>query len=299
MDRKESYLQLLKEKFGSELTSALLDSQKFRLIRGDEDVAYDRVPSSCPKEVILKLIPDKFKSTIEKYEHWSFDFPSWVGDLNFKQEHAREIMVVGMEPHIRKRIYQATYGLRETDDNVYGELDEGGNKRLWRNINALFGDREDYKHRDFLSRFYITDMCHIALRTNAKKTQQIYTWQNIRADIAQSFLVTEIELINPKFIISQGGAVAHFIHHQVLQKKWKHIGSITPDHFNPLNLPVKNTPAFDKYELNGSKTIHVRLPHIASGQTNNFWIPAEKHFEERQRRIDFIKRELMAFYNQP
>ena len=202
-----------------------------------------------------------------------------------------------MEPHIRDRYYQATYGLRETDDGIYGEIDEGGNKKLWNNLNALFGVTDDYKNYEFLSRFYVTDMSHFAVKGFAKLMRDVKEWQKIRSDVAEKFLTREIKLIKPKYIISQGNDVADFIDNRILEKNGKLVKIKTPRDFEQGLLPKRCTgsPMFKKFDIENRSLIHIRLPHLASGNGNYFWIPASHNAELRKKRLEGVRSELLKF----
>jgi len=49
-----------------------------------------------------------------------------------------------------KRDFQVTYGLRETDNGTFGELDEyQPNTMLWNNLYGLFGKKSGYQSKEF------------------------------------------------------------------------------------------------------------------------------------------------------
>lgn len=288
--RKGKYVDLLKEKFGDEVLKSMLDFENMKLNFGSAEERYSKINT---KEIIKEFYPE-----VSFDVDWAFDFPSWIGSLDFSKPNVKDIMVIGMEPHVRneKISFQATYGLRETAPNEFKELSNGNkplsngnNPRLWNNLNALFGSSEDYENRDFLSKFYVTDLSHFAVSGKAKEVNKIKGWPKTRNEIAKKFLKREIEVINPKYIVSQGNAVADFIDRML--DSWELEKNIQPQDFECGLLPerCKNTPAFKRYSLNGNKTIHLRLPHIASGNGNYFWIPAKKNAEIRKARLQGIR----------
>ncbi len=292
---REKYIEFLQKKFGDEVLNAILDTNenKLSLKKGDSTQIYSQDLKDTIIEKIKSYSPEEYTKDIEA-EMWAFDFPSWIGNLDFTNLNVKEIMVIGMEPHIRSRYYQATYGLRETHPNFYGELDEGGNEMLWKNLNDLFGNNEEYKNIDFLSRFYVTDLSHFAVKGKAKEIHRIKGWHKIRNNIAQKFLSEEIMLIKPKYIVSQGNVVADFIDKNIFKNHWELIAYKKTSEFKT-KLPdkCKTSPSFKKYIQNGSTVIHLRLPHIASGNSNYFWTPAQA--EPRKIRISGIKKELNEF----
>lgn len=294
---EKEYLQLLEEMYGKHITETLLKPDKLELQKGSANTLYT--------QGYLGLNVEKVRDLIEKYtpknshivsgREWAFDFSGWIGELDFSNDSVKEIMVVGMEPHIGKRDFQAAYGLRETGNNEFGELDEySPNTFLWKNLNGFFGQSEDYKSKEFLNRFYITDMCHFAEQGKANLVQKIKGWSKVREAIAAIFLKREIELIKPKYIISQGNDVANFIEYKFLNKVGQIIAKkSTSDFRTELPPQCANSPKFKKYEVNGRTIVHLRLPHLASGNGNYFWIPAQK--EKRKIRIAGLKKELLEF----
>ncbi|PCE62895.1 hypothetical protein [Sediminicola luteus] len=104
----------------------------------------------------------------------------------------------------------------------------------------------------------------------------------------------EIDFIKPKYIISQGNAVGNFIDRNVLIEPWKNIQEKKRSEFHTaLPKGCKTTPRFIKYQSNMTKIIHVRLPHVASGNSKYFWTPAQK--EVRKVRLEGIRNELESF----
>ena len=281
--RKEKYVDLLKEKFGDDVLRSMLDFENMKLNFGSAEERYSKINT---KEIIKEFYPE-----VSLENDWSFDFPSWIGSLDFSKQNVKDIMVIGMEPHIRKEkiSFQATYGLRETAPNEFKELSNGNNPRLWNNLNALFGSSDCYENRDFLSKFYVTDLSHFAVSGKAKEVNKIKDWPKTRNEISKKFLKREIEIINPKYIVSQGNAVADFIDRML--DSWELEKNIKPQdiEFGLLPERCKNTPVFKRFSLNGNKIIHLRLPHIASGNGNYFWIPAKKNAEIRKARLQVIR----------
>ena len=290
---KEKYVDFLKSKFGYEIVNEMINStSKIELKMGRRDDIYFKDMSYSNKEIVKELVPE-YKDIIEK-EDWAFDFPGWIGDLDFSEENVKEIMVVGMEPHIRETYYQTTYGLRETKPNSFEEINDGNNKKLWSNLNDLFGYSKNHENKEFLSRLYVTDMSHFAVKGKAKEIHKINNWNIIRNNIARKYLLDEIKLIKPKYIISQGNIVADFIDEILHQEIGEAIATKHTSEFKT-ELPKQcvNSPMIKKYKFNNNQLIHVKLPHIASGNSNYFWTPAQK--ENRHKRLTGIRNELFEF----
>lgn len=298
------YLALLENKFGKEIIAAMTEgSQTIRLRKGPADSLYVKGFEDNNKQKVAQLIPP-FADIIEK-EMWAFDFPGWIGALDFTAESVKEIMVIGMEPHIGlakdkdtgNRNFQATYGLRETSDNVFGELEEyKPNIKLWKNLHGIFGDADQaYRSREFLDRFYITDMAHFAVQGKAKALTRVKQWKSIRQEIAEAFLLEEINLIRPRYIVSQSSPVASFVE-GLLDRAGKRIAKkATADFRTAFPAKYTHSPTFKKYIYQGKVLVHLRLPHLASGMTNDFWIPALKHQEKRATRLEGLRKELLEF----
>ncbi len=279
---EKEFRDFLNEKFGEHITNKLLDKNQLSLNKGATNNIYNGALEENKKKVI-ELVGSKYHEKI--YENdWAFDFPGWIGELDFSKVNVKEILVIGMEPHIGagNRTAQVTYGLRETADNEFCELGEHlGNRRLWNNLNAVFNkdDRKYYSEdtykkpldldfKNFLEKIYITDMSHFAIKGTVKKTIAFKDWKNIRTENAINYISETITLIRPKFIVSQGSKVADFINE---------------------NFGFAKDDDFTFFRKNQDGIYHIILPHLASGNTNNFWFP--KNPEKREPNINEIKKE--------
>jgi hypothetical protein len=277
---EKEFKEFLNKKFGEHITNKLLDKNKLSLNKGESVYLYNGDLEENKKKVI-ELVESKYHEKINENE-WAFDFPGWIGELDFTKVNVKEILVIGMEPHIGEggRTAQVTYGLRETADNEFSELGEHlGNRRLWNNLNAIFNNDDnkyyyedtykkplDLDFKDFLEKIYITDMSHFAIKGTVKKTIAFKDWKNIRTENAINYISETITLIRPKFIVSQGRKVADFINE---------------------NFGFAKEKDFEYFRKNKDGIYHVILPHLASGNTNNFWFP--KNPEKREPNIDKIK----------
>jgi hypothetical protein len=133
-------------------------------------------------------------------------------------------MVIGLEPHIERYDFQVTYGLSDKTPESEKRFSISEDKKrilckddsdtIWTNVFKLIASDEikrkvfeenDIKSLDqFLENFYITDLCHFAPQGNAKLIKNIKNWSKIREVTAKKFLKEEINIINPKIIITQG-----------------------------------------------------------------------------------------------
>jgi hypothetical protein len=300
--RKEEFKTFLDHNFGKYITDILLNKTTLSLNQGCSDDLYQG-DLDKNKEQVLKLVEKSNHDEIKKFD-WAFDFPGWIGTLDFSKENVKDILVIGMEPHIGEgcRTAQVTYGLRETFENEFCELGEyRSNRILWNNLKSLFSNdskyysESDFKEnkidREFLQRIYITDLSHFAVKGNAKEIQNVLNWKEIREENAKRYISETINLIKPKFIVSQGNEVANFIDNYF--KDYCKGDEMKPDEFNIEKSPrYVNFPHFKSYEYKSNLFIHLKLPHLASGLTNGFWLPNTKNVTEEKNKIRTEKREL-------
>ena len=287
---KEAFINYLKNKFGDEVTDYLLDQNKLELKEGEFVNDRGETNKEKVKEHFSAHFGDEFarQSSGENpsFNGWAFDFPGWIGELTFKNnEPAKEIMVIGLEPHIENSDYQVTYGLRKKNSIEFeGKLDT--------NLKALF------PHNDFYKQFYITDMCFFAPKGNANLIKKVKPkWSEVRQEAAKKFLSDEIEFIAPKIIISSGLDVAHFVENEILKIKLeakviKWLPQTKPPDWEfCLEIGnLKNLPFITVYEWKYGKVVHLGVPHLASGRTQLFWTKENK--EKLKVRIETILAEL-------
>jgi hypothetical protein len=299
---KEKFREFLNNNFGEHITDALLESENLKLRKGNAKELYE-CSLDQNKEQVLKLVNENQSEAIIK-NRWAFDFPGWIGTLDIKKENVKDILVIGMEPHIGEidnegvnRTAQVTYGLRETGNLEYKELAEYfPNKMLWNNLNSIFGKNDQYDDRDFLERIYITDMCHFAVKGKVTETYEIKNWSKIREQNAEKYILETINFIKPKYIVSQSNPVADFVDRYLLQQGTL-INEWNPQMFSDeLKGSYRNFPNFKNIEFNKKKIIHIRLPHLASGNTNRFWLP--KQPEKRNPKMKEIREKLKEFEKQ-
>jgi uracil-DNA glycosylase len=298
MKNEQKFREFLNQSFGEHITNQLLDKNALALNKGEARVLYNG-DMDINKNQVLNLVNKSFHDVINN-NNWAFDFPGWIGSLDFTKDNVKDILVVGMEPHIGEgfRTVQVTYGLRETTENEFTELDEHlGNRRLWNNLNSVLNNNDDYYHKekysinqidkDFFKQIYITDLSHFAIKGKAKEMLDLKIWPKIREENANKYISKTIELIRPKYVISQGKVVSKFV-----TKVLKNEGNRN-ENWNSSHYIDSKFPYLEYFNINENKIIHIVLPHLASGNTNNFWLPKNK--EIRDPKMDKIRNELKEF----
>jgi hypothetical protein len=277
------FKEFLYKKYGAEITEKLYQDGKLyaeNITKASED--------NNGQELVkkhLNLLNDNLKlnlQIIENDKNWAFDFSGWIGILNFNENHVREYMVVGLEPHIEEYNYQITYGLSdktpkneqrfsiEPTKSEYVNC-KGDSSIIWTNLFKLFAsekitqevkeENNEIALTNFLNQFYILDLCHFAPKDKANAINGVNKWSEIRKKVANEFLKTEIDLINPKIIIAQGSGVFKEIK-SILNVKESIIGSVP---FGKKNWNIKVA------YYNDTKIISI--PHIGSLMTHKtFWL---------------------------
>lgn len=311
--KEKEFRKFLDKSFGVHISDKLFDRDTLSLKKGYTETLYKGSIQKNNKYVVDELLGINKIITKEDIDsssiNWAFDFPGWIGTLDFSNDNVRDILVIGMEPHIGdidkegvNRTAQVTYGLRETFENEFCELGEyRSNRILWNNLKSLFSNdskyytESDFKEnkidREFLERIYITDLSHFAVKGNAKEIQNVLNWKEIREENAKRYISETINLIKPKFIVSQGNEVANFIDNYF--KDYCKDDEMIPNEFNIEKSPrYVNFPHFKSYEYKTNLFIHLKLPHLASGLTNGFWLPNTKNATEEKNKIRTAKRDL-------
>jgi hypothetical protein len=210
--------EFLIEKYGTFVTNSFLTIQN--------EVIYDNLNKDGVKEQeevikVLKalknsegenLVPDTFLS---KNVQWGFDFSSWIGGFDKK-----EFFFIGSEPHIENN-YQLVYdfgnykgrSLTESAKQHYEKEND-----IWYYLtNTFINELNEKNITEFLSKCYITDLCHIVpkhcgqVKDICKKLDiKPGEWKRFRNSVAQRFLLKEIEAVNPKYVILHGNSAREF-----------------------------------------------------------------------------------------
>ena len=201
------------------------------------------------------LIPEKF---FETNVEWGVDFSSWIGEF----DKGKDLMIIGSEPHISVN-YQLVYNFGNYKDENHVETALSHYNRrgdIWHHLTNIFISSDtDTAKSDFLSKCYITDLCHIVPKrcgqiTSIRKALSISKkeWVRFRTSVAKDFLIEEIKIVNPKYIILQGANARDFV---------KDIGG----KYNE-KIPLKDKHYIRKGQLNGYEII--AIPHLTG---NEIW----------------------------
>lgn len=301
----EEFRKYLKNKFGK-VADYLLEEESLELKTGSDEELYNLKGNheENNREQVKRHTEDQFsefssqtKWDGDSFPGWAFDFPGWIGNLDIKKDiPARDIMVIGLEPHIQWRFYQVTYGFRKPHPDYFKDKEQlTDNKNLHTNLKALFGSKNE-SAEDFYKQFYVTDMCFFAPKGNANLIGQVKPkWGDVRAQVAQKLLKEEIEFIAPKIIISSGLVIADFVDNKILKKIAHPIEWISPKDFWNEPGATKNLPFISLFGQGETEEgepkprfIHIGVPHLASGLTQHFWTDDNRK-ELRDRLSEFME----------
>jgi len=214
-----------KNKYGEKITKTLLENNN--LIA--ENISHRNENSqNLVKEQISKLNNQLDLNIDIKNTNWAFDFPGWLSQLSTQKEGAKKIMIIGLEPHVERYDYQITYGLSNKTPsnsqrfkidlkNNFEIVCQDDSSLIWTNLFKILANDSQLKAVlengnekvmfDFLNQFYITDLCHFAPQDKAKAINDVGNWKKIRLKVAKQFMHKEIDLVQPKIILTQGNQV--------------------------------------------------------------------------------------------
>ena len=223
----------------------------------------------------VRLVPDSFLRDDVK---WGMDFSAWIGKFNSN----KEFFIIGAEPHLRNQ-YQLIYGFgnQKGKDVRQTALSYFGNKSdIWYYLTKNFvKEVNDDNAVKFLQKCYISDLCHL-VPTDCSQVEVICErlaisqrdWQKFRTTIAKNFLVDEIKLVNPKFVVLHGTKAREFFEKEL----------------NVVFSRKKQITNWDGYvfkgEMNGQKII--AIPHLSRQVLNEVW--RCKKYPERQESVKEI-----------
>ena len=207
-----------------------------------------------------RLIPDVYLRDDVK---WGMDFSSWIG----KFDRGKDFFIIGAEPHLKNQ-YQLIYGFgNERGKNVkQTALSYFANKSdIWHYLTKNFAQElNDDSIIAFLQKCYISDLCHL-VPTNCSQVKVICDrlaiskndWHKFRTTIAKNFLVDEIEIVNPKFIVLHGTQAREFFERELNASF-------------PTKKKIENWDGHVyKGEMNGHKVI--AIPHLSGQVRNELW----------------------------
>lgn len=253
----------LTRKFGKKIVETLYDTDQTTI-----DKSWLHLTKEESQEIVSGFNDEQeiIRESIIKEHEWAFDFPGYTGSFS-----TRKYMVIGLEPHINLHNFQKTYDIDimassyEADSKKISATTAyqlpGNSRKLWRRLIELTGNEPVNSKEEwlqFVSQFYITDLCHFAPKGQANLISGIKDWSDIRAKIARKFLPEEIALVKPEIIITHGGDVAVTV------------GQILGTFDCAGKLPQSRRSADGNIR-------HISVGHLASGSSNGWW---EKHKEK-------------------
>lgn len=225
------------------------------------------------------IVPNElFDSNIE----WGFDFSGWIGELTAN----KSIMIIGAEPSISANfqiVYEFGNNRNESLEEIALKQYNSGNK-IWNYLVKIFADGiSTTEILDFLDKVYICDLCHfvpkkcgsvekICETLNIQKRE----WSKIRKEVANTYLIPEIEAVNPNFILLHGNPSRNFFKRELKVK------------FS--ETPIGNSiyKVLDGY-LGKYKVISI--PHLGGQNIYKIWKykEYEKVGEVRENRLQIVK----------
>jgi len=257
--------EFLEDKYGQLITNQFLTKNN-EVIRDN----FNKNGHEEQKEVIrtlksLKNIDGKdlvpqhfFNNGVE----WGFDFSSWIGNIKNKK-----LLIVGAEPHIGNN-YQLVYDFGNIKGKTIHETAlEHFNREadIWNYLTKIFVDDLTTENiTNFLRKCYITDLCHIVPKHSGQvkdicKNLSIKTsdWNQFRRDVAKRFILKEIEIVNPEFVILHGNPSRQFFQNEFDVKDF-HVYKVNNSHYT-----------IQTWQFNGHKVISI--PHLKGDVRNKLW----------------------------
>lgn len=244
---------LLEEKYGTEIISDLISNGRINLenqaLKGTKTEIVNR---QMKKMIDLGLLTE---SDFKEGKPWAFDVSSTYADLS--KTNRIPIMIIGEDPHVQDNDYQSVYGFAQEGIKFKKEHIKDKFKIF---LTRLFYSQKEIDQMsnnqmlDFLSKFYVSDLCHFTPQGNDNRKEDLKNWTTIKENTAKHFLLREIEIINPNFIITHGGFSRKYIS-KILETEMLESGTIGY-----------------KYYLGNYKDIKlIGISHLGSGHTTGHW----------------------------
>jgi hypothetical protein len=308
---KQKTLNFFYQKFGKEITERLLDKDLV-LDRGkisihkEKDLSGTHPTVSVQMEKLIELgclSKEDFEN--QNIKGWAFDFPGWIGALNVDKPSFKDIMIIGLEPHVDNNDFQIVYELADrtrkpTFTVRNNEIFCDGSSKphvMWSNAVKILSSDNQYTEiftnnnqevlYEVLNKIYITDLCHFAPMGNANKIKNL-KWKGsngIRTKTAEKFLLDEIRLINPKLIIAHGNDVINTLRSFLNTEESHWISGYNELNHNRKVSGLKYLPWTAK--LTFCNCNFLAVPHLASGipQAANFY---RNHIDELKKYLKDI-----------
>lgn len=320
--RLNKYCKLLEAIYGKKIVKAFTTRNDNNNTLRMNDVAnnqkekkeYDR-----EDEEGCKKCKDDFRN--KDFFKRNLEFPGWIGKLKFfensENSPAKDIMIIGEAPTtIKAQVDQINiafglglYPIKNNGKFNFDQLEETylGEKtrlkriiknqteknRFWEYLNDLFSNKLD----TIKSKIYITDLCKcnddIKSKVKKERKNQLI-WQKCR----DSYLIKEIELINPTLIIFQGWEsykcyMSYLEKNKIITKRKDILEDIRRYYpeagYSETSLYLN--PQYGKFPLNG-KQIHF---FVIFHQTNFFGKYKEKYdiTDYTNRHSEFIEKKIL------
>lgn len=202
MGRREAFLAILEEMFGTEIVGRLVRDDLSLRSEGRSEITEDQANHQVAKLFGL-LFPDSAPACHTAFA-WTLDFPGWLGALELEQAlPAKKVMVVGQEPLSGKQHISISYGLHDGGLHDDGDPED----RLWPAIRDCLKLNPD----DCLA----TDLCFFAVQGGGSelgafdKAMQAdpgcrKSWRELRECVAQRYLRGLIKVVKPYLIVANG-----------------------------------------------------------------------------------------------
>jgi uracil-DNA glycosylase len=209
------------------------------------------------------------ESDYEQGKPWAFDVSSTYTDLT--QAKKIPIMVIGEDPHVEGNDYQAVYGFAQR--GIAFEKAQIKKDKFKNYLIKLFLSEQEMnglsnnEMGEFLSKFYISDLCHFTPQGQNNRKDDVKNWKKIKEKTAKYFLEKEIKALKPDYIITHGGFSRRYLA-KILDFEIHEVGKI----------------GFKYFSGNYNGITVVGIPHLGSGHTTGHW---NKNIDKM--REDFMK----------
>jgi len=198
--RADNFRCLLIEMFGEKITHRMLNS--------DFSLNNKGITASIQQDIKehLEILENKFgQKILNIYNEWIFDFPGWIGKLNFNNNclPAKTIMLIGQDPHLPKQTKYGHYELYA----AYAACDpnEIEKQYIWSVVPFITGFTSSKQDALGKNLIYSTDRCYIAPKhVSANEKDKNAHWQIISNIIGEYFIIKQISILKPMIVVSNG-----------------------------------------------------------------------------------------------
>jgi hypothetical protein len=239
-----------------------------RILSPENEVIWDNYSQDSNDQIHVRnhllqlgeLVPSNF---LNDSVEWGMDFSSWID----KFDRNKDYLFIGSEPHLNTN-FQLVYDFGNRTGRTLQEIAKFHYDRendIWHYLTNIFvSDISVPTITEFLSKCYITDLCHLVPK-NCGQVPSILNklsinnkdWSKFRTNIAKRFLLEEIDIVNPKFIILHGEPARSFFN--------KELGAI----YSKTDLIEESNWKILSGEFRGYKIISI--PHLKGDMRNKLW----------------------------